>query len=152
MLTIDTQLFGTLHYQPDAVIDFPDGLYAFEDQLHFLLIEQEPSAPLLFLQSVRDPALSFMTMPAQAIDPSYGLSLAEEDIVALGFPPGFRPAIGRDIVCLVLVTAGPNEHATCNLLAPIVINHAGRRGRQVIQFDSGYSHQHALPVMEAECF
>ena len=149
MLTIDTRNFGRLEYGAEAVLSFPAGLYAFEDQKEFLLIEQPDSAPIVFLQSLREPGLSFVMLPVQVVDPAYRLALTEEEVRALGFPEGYVPQLGRDITCLVLLTVG--RDTTCNLLAPIVINHASRRGVQFIQFDSGYSHQHPLVAVEAEC-
>ena len=149
MLTIDTRNFGRLEYGAEAVLSFPAGLYAFEDQKEFLLIEQPDSAPIVFLQSLREPGLSFVMLPVQVVDPAYRLILTEEEVRALGFPEGYVPQLGRDITCLVLLTVG--RDTTCNLLAPIVINHASRRGVQFIQFDSGYSHQHPLVAVEAEC-
>jgi flagellar assembly factor FliW len=151
MQTIDTRHFGKLEYGAEAILSFPAGLYAFEDQTEFLLIEQAASAPMVFLQSIREPALSFMLVPVQVIDSAYRLALSEEDFQALGFSQGDAPQLGRDITSLVLLTVGPNHSVTCNLLAPIVINPASRRGAQVIQFDSGYSHQHPLAALEAEC-
>lgn len=151
MRTIDTRHFGRLEYGAEAILSFPAGLYAFEDQTEFLLIEQAEAAPVVFLQSVREPALSFMLLPVQVIDSSYRLALSEDDLRALEFSEGDAPQLGRDITSLVLLTAAPDHSATCNLLAPIVINPASRRGVQVIQFDSGYSHQHPLAALEAEC-
>lgn len=151
MQTIDTRHFGRLEYGAEAILSFPAGLYAFEDQTEFLLIEQAVSAPMVFLQSVRERALSFMLVPVQVIDSAYRLILSEEDLRTLGFTEGDAPRLGRDITALVLLTAGPDHNATCNLLAPIVINPASRRGVQVIQFDSGYSHQHPLAALGAEC-
>jgi flagellar assembly factor FliW len=151
MPTIDTQHFGILEYQPEALIEFAAGLYAFEDQTEFVVVEQPATAPIVFLQSVRAPELSFMTLPVQVIDHGYRVALSEEDVQALGFPAGYGPELGRDLLCLVLVTAAPGVPATCNLLAPIVINHASRRGLQVIQFDSGYSHQHPIAALESAC-
>lgn len=144
MPSIDTTYFGRLDYQPDAVIDFPAGLYAFEDQTRFLLIAESALTPILCLQSLIEPNLSFMTLPVLELDPAYRLTLSEEEAAALGFEPGTTPQIGRDVLCLALITVDGEGHATGNLLAPVVVNHAARRAMQVIQLDSSYSHQHAL--------
>jgi flagellar assembly factor FliW len=96
------------------------------------------------LQSLEDPVLTFLTLPAQAIDPAYALTLQDDDAGLLGFgAPGSVPDIGHDLLCLFLVTTG-NDTATANLLAPVVINPMNRKATQVIQFESGYSHQHPL--------
>ena len=144
MPSIQTRYFGEIAYESEAVVWFPAGLYAFEGHKNFLLIEREATRPFWFLQSLEDPVLTFLTVPAQAIDPAYALTLQDEDAGLLGFAaPGPVPSIGHDLLCLFLVTTG-DETATANLLAPIVINPASRKGTQVIQFESGYSHQHPL--------
>jgi len=47
------------------------------------------------------------------------------------------------IYAIATIPADPRE-ATINLMAPIVINERGRRGRQVILHDSKYSVRHPL--------
>jgi flagellar assembly factor FliW len=144
MPSIQTRYFGEIAYESEAVVQFPAGLYAFEGHKNFLLIEREATRPFWFLQSLEDPVLTFLTLPAQAIDPAYALTLQDDDAGLLGFAtPGSVPSIGHDLLCLFLVTTG-EETATANLLAPVVINPVNRKGTQVIQFESGYSHQHPL--------
>lgn len=91
MLTIDTRNLGRLENGAEAVLSFPADLYAFEDQKEFILIEQSESAPIVFLQSLREPGLSFMMLPVQVVDPAYRLTLSEEEFRALGFPEGQAP-------------------------------------------------------------
>ena len=110
MLTIDTRNCGRLGYGAEAVLSFPAGLYAFADQKEFLLIEQPDSAPIVFLQSLREPGLSFVMLPVQVVDPAYRLTLTEEEVRALGFLEGYAPQLGRDITCLVLLTVGRDTH------------------------------------------
>ena len=143
MPSIQTRYFGEITYESEAVVQFPAGLYAFEGHKNFLLVEREATRPFWFLQSLEDPVLTFLTLPAQAIDPAYGLTLQDDDAGLLGFTASSVPSIGHDLLCLFLVTTG-DETATANLLAPVVINPMNRKGTQVIQFDSGYSHQHPL--------
>ena len=64
MLSCQTKYFGALPYEPSAVIEFPEGIPAFEDQRKFILIDREDLKPLVFMQSLETPGLCFLTVPA----------------------------------------------------------------------------------------
>jgi len=140
----ETLNFGLLEYDDHAVIEFPRGLPAFENERRFVIIEQDAMRPIVFLQSLSRPELSFMALPAQSVDPGYKLVPASEDLEDLGLGAGSEPREGQDVVTLALVTVWDNRDATANLMAPVVVNVATRHAFQVIQPWSGYSHQHRL--------
>lgn len=144
--------FGSLEYSEDLPLEFPEGLPAFEEERWFLPVEREATAPFIFLQSLRRPDLAFLTLPVSTLQPSYRIELPEEDREKLGLPPAVALEIGRDVVCLAIVTVLENR-ATANLLAPIVINPAARRALQFVQADSEYRLDHPLPGWggEAAC-
>jgi flagellar assembly factor FliW len=130
---------------------FPDGIPAFEQEKRFLAMRQPISEPLVFLQSVTHPDVCFATLPAPAACPGYRLNVTPEDLHALGFKRGRQPEIGRDVLCLAILSLTENAPPTVNLLAPIVINIGTLRGRQAIQRDSSYSHREVLPLRGAAC-
>jgi len=150
-LHCQTRYFGTLEYHDDAVLEFPAGLPAFEHERRFLAVQQPFNAPLVFLQSLADPKLCFVTLPVQAICAGYGLSIAPEDLEILGLPDGQQPVIGRDVLCLAILSFVENALPTANLLAPVVVNLQTRIARQTIQTDTRYSHRERLPWREAVC-
>jgi flagellar assembly factor FliW len=99
--------------------------------------------PLIYLQSLEDPALCFITMPILAADPGYRLKVSREDLGRLGLNSGRQPRIGDDVLCLTVLSireTGP----TANLLAPIVVNLRNRKAVQAVAPESDYSHQFAL--------
>ena len=151
MPTFETKNFGQVSYQTESAVEFPQGLPGFEEQRRFLVLQYENTKPLVFLQSLADGGLCFITLPVRSIDPDYHLHINDEDLAELGFGPGYRPEIGRDVVCLVVVSlqeSGP----TANLLAPVVIHAQTFRAVQAIAPESGYSHQHPLvPLETAVC-
>lgn len=142
--------FGPIEYESDAVLQFPTGLPAFESQTQFLLIERPASAPLLFLQSVADPELCFLTLPVALIDPHYQVSLATEDLQLLGLNPAAESDLPSDVLCLAIVSAPDNGTPTANLLAPVVVNSANRRAVQAVRCDSRYSHCQPLAAPDRE--
>ena len=145
---INTKNLGRISYEPKSAIEFPLGLPGFEDRRQFLAITFPHTNPLVFLQSVEDPDLCFITAPVRSIDPGYRLAVHEEDLASLGLDVSRQPAIGADVLCLAVVSvreSGP----TANLLAPIVVNIANLKAVQAIAAESGYSHQHPV-VAEPE--
>jgi flagellar assembly factor FliW len=147
MPQIDTAAFGRLDYADDAVLDFPSGLPAFEDQTRFVLIERPDLAPLVFLQSLARPDLAFPALPVAAVAPDYQLEIADEDRTLLGLP-GQETAADAGLLCLAIVTLSGQTPPTVNLMAPVVVNSALRRAVQVVQTTPRYSHQHPLFARE----
>jgi flagellar assembly factor FliW len=147
----ETRYFGPVEYDEKSVMVFPDGIPAFEQEKRFLAMRQPLSEPLVFLQSVVNPNVCFATLSAPAACPGYQLSMSPEDLAALDLQKGRQPAIGRDVLCLTIVSLTENSPPTINLLAPIVINLHTLRGRQAIQTDSPYSHREILPLRRAAC-
>ena len=148
MLSVHTQYFGTLSYEPDAPVEFPQGLPGFEDRRRFLALQFEDTQPLVYLQSLEDPGLCFITLPVLAIDPQYQLRVSHEDRERIGLATGRPLRIGDDVLCLAVVSireSGP----TANLLGPIVVNLRNQKAVQAVAAESGYSHQHALVPVEA---
>jgi flagellar assembly factor FliW len=148
MLSVHTQYFGTLSYEPDAPLEFPRGLPGFDDRRQFLALRFEDTQPLVYLQSLEDPGLCFITLPVLAIDPQYQLRVDGEDRDLIGLAVGRALRIGDDVLCLAVVSireSGP----TANLLAPVVVNLGNRKAIQAVAAESGYSHQHALVLEEA---
>ena len=150
MEEFNTEHFGILRYDAGQIIHFPAGLPAFDNERGFLPIEDPSKAPVVFLQSLSQPGLVFITLPVLAIDPTYQLMMAEDDIEALDLPVADQPKIGAEVLCLAIVTIFEDYPPTANLMAPIVVNLATKNALQAIQTESGYSHQHLLPVQKGE--
>jgi len=151
MPSFDTKHFGQLSFESQDTIEFPRGLPGFEDRRRFLAIRQPRSAPLVFLQSLEDAGLCFITTPVQAVEPQFQLKMSAEDREAVGLAAVRRPRIGKDVWALAVISVretGP----TANLLAPLVINIRSLRAVQAVMRDSTYSHRQALPApAEAVC-
>jgi len=148
MPVLETKNFGRIPCGPESELEFPCGLPGFEDRRRFVAVRFEESDPLIFLQSVEDPGLCFITLPVLAVDPQYHLRVSSEDLGHLGMPAARQPQIGKDVLCLAVLSireSGP----TANLLAPVVINLRNRKAVQAVAPESDYSHQHVLQPQEA---
>jgi flagellar assembly factor FliW len=147
----ETRYFGPVEYDEASVLLFPDGIPAFEQSRRFLPLRQPINEPLVFLQSLSDPNVCFVTLPALAACPRYRLSIGSEDLDALDLATGRQPVMGSEVSCLTILSIEENGPPTANLLAPIVVNLQTQRARQVIQVDSAYSHRESLPIRMAAC-
>jgi len=124
----------TLELPEDARLSFPAGLPGFEDYTAFALIEDEYYAPFGWLQALDDPYISFLVVPPHAVAPDYTLELDEDECESLRLDEGVAPRL----YCIVTVPQDVHD-LTANLKAPVVINPARRRGKQVIRTDERYS-------------
>ena len=148
MPSFQTKYFDLVSFERSSVLEFPHGLPGFEERRSFVALQFEDRRPIVFLQSIEDPELCFLTVPVGVVDADYHLQVNEEDRSHAGLPP-LRPLrIGDDVLCLAVLSvreSGP----TANLLAPLVINLHNRKGVQAIAAESGYSHQHPLETQAA---
>jgi flagellar assembly factor FliW len=120
-----------------SVLFFPEGLPGFESSRRFILLQHADFEPVLLLRNADDDTVSLPVVPAQFVAPDYELEVAAGDRELLGFVE--PPRLGGGAVCLlVLVLAGQGSAPQCNLFAPIVINPANLRGKQVMQIGSSY--------------
>ena len=145
---METKNFGKISFEPESELQFPCGLPGFDDRKRFVAVRFVESDPLVYLQSLEDPGLCFVTMPVLAVDPQYRLKVSGDDLNQIGLAPARQPKIGEDVFCLTVLSireTGP----TANLLAPIVINLKTRRAVQAIAPEGQYSHQFELMPQEA---
>ena len=147
----ETTNFGTISFARESVFEFPRGLPGFEERQKFLPVQNPLTAPILFLQSMEDPALCFTTLPIWVIDPHYRLHVTEQDLEILGVPVDRQPRIGEEVMYLAVLSVRKTG-TTANLLAPIVIDLKSYKAVQAVSPESGYSHRQPLfPQEVAAC-
>ena len=144
MPQLQTKYVGTMAYDESSAFDFPSGLPGFRQEKAFVFIEMPEYAPLVFLQSLSQPALCFLALPVLSVNPDYRLAVSAEDRASLELDPGRDPEPGDGILALALVSLHEGLLPTANLMAPIVVNVQQRRALQAIRVDRVYSHQHPV--------
>lgn len=155
MLSIDTPRFGTVTFAQEEVIEFPAGLPGFEQIHEFLLVEPAESRPLCFLQSIENPAISFVCAPVALVQPAYEGSLARSDREILALPSELLSP-GVNLEWLAILCFEQPEQPTANLLGPVVVRRDVGLGVQSVREDSRYSARQALfsdgsSAQEAPC-
>jgi flagellar assembly factor FliW len=148
MSALETTSFGTISFTPESVFEFPLGLPGFEERRRFVPVQNPQTAPIIFLQSLEEPSLCFITIPILVVDRQYRLQMMDQDLEVLGWQGEGQPRIGDDVLCLAVLSireSGP----TANLLAPVVVSLSNHQAVQAVAAESGYSLQHALFPQEA---
>ncbi len=135
-----TKYFGEIEYDADDIIEFPKGLFAFEEEKRFLLLPFAGSeGSLLCLQSEKTPELAFVVMDPFSLHAAYEPALQQEDLA-------FLEAEDVSTLCfyVLCVVKNPVAASTVNLKCPVVINGQNRRAVQVILEDGDYNMRHSL--------
>jgi flagellar assembly factor FliW len=147
MPILQTKFHGAIQYEKRQLLRVSEGLFGFPEEKDFLLLELPSSRPLVFIQSARSSDLCFLGLPAQVVDPAYELAIRLEDQIAFGYPEHTPPVMGKDLLCLAILTVGERRPSTANLAAPLLIDIAAHRAMQVI-VSAPYSPRHPLPRYE----
>lgn len=126
-MIIKTRDFGEEEISEEVIIDFPNGVYAFEENKRFVLLSPcgEDKYPM-WLQSVDNPNLCFIVFAPREFVPDYSVELDKETKELLK-----ADGAELDLLCMAVV---PDEYinTTLNLKSPIVINSEAKKGVQVI--------------------
>ncbi len=125
---IHTSRFDVVPIEPEDILLFTRGLIAFEDHRHWVLLADDETPAVAWLQSLSDPAVALPTVSPRRFVPGYRISLGRSQLTPLELA-----ALDR---AFALAVVNRNESGlTLNLRAPIIVNLDRRIGRQVITSD-----------------
>jgi flagellar assembly factor FliW len=126
-MLIQTSRFGSVDIQPEDILLFSRGLFAFENQRHWVLLADDNDA-VAWLQSLSDPEVALPLVSPRRFIPHYRVCLARNQLTPLEMA-----ALDQ---AFVLVVLSRNQGVlTMNLKAPVIINLDRRIGRQVVTCD-----------------
>jgi flagellar assembly factor FliW len=141
-----TSRFGKIEVEENDVIHFPDGIIGFSAEKRFVLVPHGDSSLIGWLQSLTTPEFALPVVSAHAL-------VSEYPDVPLG-DVASRSGLGGadDLAVLAVLSAPASQPPTVNLLAPLLVNAATRRGAQIFLEGSRFTTQElfALPQAEGE--
>ncbi len=138
-MKIDTQRLGTLEIDERQKILFPHGLYGFELQTQWALLDS-PQPPFYLLQSLEQRETSFILINPYLFRRDYLLDIADEDYKSIHSPASEQLLV----FSIVTVRESPVHEATANLMGPLLINRVKRVGVQAIQQDPRWKTKHPI--------
>lgn len=130
-MKILTKYFGEVVVDPKTTLHFKDGIFGFEDEKEFALLQfSEEESFLLCLQSIKTPYLAFTVINPFMLMPNYKPMLNDEELKQMQVEESEDLCFYN--MCRI---KKPVSDSTINLRCPIVINDCTRQAKQVILDD-----------------
>ena len=143
-MQIDTVRFGLVDIDEKKLILFESGIPGLEEYRKYALLQFEESYPIIWLQSVDNGGICLPVLDTFAVLTSYVFDIDDEDVreLSLGGPEELH-------VVSVLVIPDDIQQMTVNLAAPIIINTATGKAKQIML--SGGDYNVRVPIFPDIC-
>lgn len=139
-MKLKTKYFGEIECEQEDFVNFPVGLFGFDEEHQFVIMPFERSGgTLLCLQSTATPTLAFVVMDPFALKPDYEPRLQPGELKELGVEK--EEELCFYVLCVVKHPVGDS---TVNLKCPVAINVNTAIARQVILETDEYDMRHLL--------
>ncbi|WP_141604113.1 flagellar assembly protein FliW [Terrilactibacillus laevilacticus] len=136
-MNIQTKYFGEQEINEEDIYSFPNGIPGFLDEKQFIL---EPFGDAFFiLQSVKSSHVAFIVTSPFFFFEDYEFKIPDNVIEK------FHIKDSKDITVLVTVhVQEPFSKSTANLQAPLILNEANHKAKQLILDSKIYQTKHLL--------
>lgn len=143
-IAVRSQALGAVEVSVDSVIAVCEPLAGFPDCRGYALVEHvkkdgRPSSSVFWLQAVEAPFHAFVITDPWGVFPEYAPEISDADATELGLE-SFEDA---RVFAILTVPSTPSG-ITVNLRAPIVVNTALRRAKQVVLLNDEYHTRHLM--------
>ena len=133
-MQIQTVRFGPVEVDESKLITFGDGIPGLEEYKEYALLQFEESYPIIWLQSIEEGGVCLPVLDTYAVLAGYVFDIDDEDVKELGLK-------GAEELHVVNVLVIPDDirGMTANLAAPIIINTATGKAKQILLASSDYN-------------
>ena len=143
-MKMNTKYFGEIEFEDNKIILFKEGIPGFRELTKYIIIE-DPEETFVYLQSVENGDISFMTMNPYMLKSDYIIDIKQSYIDSLG---------GGDtesfLVTVIANIKDDFKEATVNLVAPIIIQSETQLGMQIILEETKYTTKHKIKELLLE--
>lgn len=139
-MKIQTALLGELEIDENYILNFTEGIPAFEEEKQFVLLPMEDKGPFYYLQSIYNEDLCLLLAEPFVFFPHYEIEVADEELHKLGIDNDK----GSMLVYVILTVPDDFKLTTANLLAPIIINPESKKATQYIAVNTKYTTRHLI--------
>ena len=134
-MVMATKYFGEITVKNEELIRFPQGLFGFEDNKEFVIVQFEPDNDSIFcLQSIEKETLAFVLINPFYLENEYNPDLNGMDLRDI--EADSKTSLAYYVICVVNEVF---EQSTVNMKCPIVVNCDTRKAKQVILENDEYS-------------
>lgn len=138
-MKINTAYFGQVEIEDSEIINFPEGLPAFEHLKQFIILDAEEEIAFRWLQSLEDENIAFVIINPFLFKFDYEFKLSDHVLEKLKIESEADVAVYS-----IVVIPEKMEDITANLLAPVVINVREKLGKQIVLENTAYHTKHKI--------
>ena len=144
-MIIQSDRFGSIHVNESDIIAFSSGILGFPGESKFVLVRTENAHAIGWLQSATNSFLALPVVSAHVLAPYY----PDVEVESYARRAGLGDSL-EELAVMVVLNAPPGIPATINLVAPIIVNVATRRGVQLFLENSRYTNREifSLPLRQ----
>ena len=137
-MRILTKPYGPIDVDERQKIEFPYGIFGFENFKHYVLLDaQQP--PFYWLQSEEVVEIAFVLIDPHIFRPDYVIETDGNELGEIGIQSK------EDLLDFAIVTVPDNPaQMTANLQGPIILNRKTRVGRQLINTNPKWKIRHTI--------
>lgn len=134
-MQINTRDFGLIEVEEDAIYQFPNGIYGFEEDRRFAVFSRSvEDLDFLYLQSLDHTLPCFLVFEPWDLYPHYRPEMTTEDLAACG------AQTTDDLILLVIATLPSSiEDLSLNMKSPVALNPKTKQARQIVLQSAEYS-------------
>ena len=137
-MKVHTKPYGEIDIEDRQRINFPRGLFGFEELREFALLDSEQQ-PFYWLQSLQRVDVAFVLIDPRFFRPDYTPDVDPAELEELGL------ASQDDVLIFAIVTIpGTVQRMTANLQGPVIINRTTHVGRQSISINPRWGIRHVI--------
>lgn len=133
-MLIKTKDFDFIDVPEEDIINFPEGIYGFEDQTDYVLLKNPINDWLMHLQAFDQVDPRFLLIDPFMFFDDYRPELSDSVLSNLGV----KSEEMLSFFCVAVIPDDPTK-MTINLKSPVAINFNKRIGAQIILENSDYS-------------
>lgn len=142
MRKIATSRFGELEIDEKRIVNFKDGIPAFEEEHEFIILPYDVESPYYFMQSAKTPDLAFLLTIPFLFFPDYTFEIDDDSLKDLEITDENQDKVLY--YTLITIPKGSIQNMTTNLLAPVVLNTANMKAKQVVLEKTNYTTKERL--------
>jgi flagellar assembly factor FliW len=137
-MKVDTKAFGQIEIDERQKINFPQGLFGFEDLNDYVLLDAEHQ-PFFWLQSLNDRDIAFILINPFLFRHDYEVNINNEDLgeIDINSPE-------NALIFTIVTIPQDGGSMTANLQGPLVINKEKMKGIQAVLSDARWKTKHDI--------
>lgn len=144
LMKIQTKFLGEVEVSENHIIEFKQGLPAFEEETEFIIVPFDEGTPFYILQSIKSVDVSFLVVDPFTFFHDFKVKIPDASIEMLEIEKE------EDVAIFVILTIHePFTKTTANLQAPVIINAKKQKGKQLVLPESGYHTKHYIMPQSA---